>query len=56
MGEKSLEDAFELVQVAGTYIEDGAPRTAADRLRQAASILDQIATERESALAAITSS
>jgi len=35
--------ATELVNLAGTYLDDGAPATAADRLRLAASTLDELA-------------
>ncbi|MBW4972110.1 hypothetical protein KZZ08_00675 [Roseovarius mucosus] len=41
-----LEKAFELVELAGIYVDDGAPATAADRLRKAADLLDVIAVER----------
>lgn len=34
------DEAFRLVDLAGTYVDDGAFKTAADRLRQAADKLD----------------
>lgn len=37
------EEVAELVQMAGIYLADGAPRTAADRLRKAADLLDGFA-------------
>ena len=39
------EQVSELVQLAGIYLADGAPRTAADRLRKAATLLDDFADE-----------
>ena len=34
------DEAFELVELAGTYVDDGAFRTAAAKLREAADRLD----------------
>ncbi len=51
MSQKTIDDVFELVEIAGVYIDDGAPRTAADRLRKAAAILDQLADARENEIA-----
>lgn len=42
----TVDEVFDMVQLAGTYIEDGAPSTAADRLRRAAAMLDKIAEDR----------
>ena len=39
----TTDDAFALVEMAGIYVDDGALRTAADRLRKAADILETIA-------------
>lgn len=40
-----------LVSVAATYADDGAPRTAAARLREAADLLDTIADANDAAIA-----
>ena len=40
----------DLLDVAVTYMEDGAPRTAAARLRDAAARMDRIADERDAYL------
>ncbi|MCB1349823.1 MAG: hypothetical protein KDK11_14740 [Maritimibacter sp.] len=40
------EQIRDLIQLAGIYWEDGAPSTAADRLRKAARLLEQEALER----------
>lgn len=47
----TVDDVFDMVQLAGTYIEDGAPATGADRLRKAAAMLDQIAADRDAIIA-----
>ena len=47
-----LESALEKVELAGVYIEDGAPRSAARILRVAADKLDEAATAKDAALAA----
>lgn len=46
MTQKTIDDVYHLVELAGIYIEDGAPRTAAERLRSAAGILDALANAR----------
>lgn len=48
-----LDQAGDLIELAGTYAGDGAFRTAANRLRQAADLLDQYAADEEQALAEI---
>ena len=50
MSQKTIDDVFDLVEVAGSYINDHAPRIAADRLRSAADILDQLADQRDAEL------
>lgn len=49
---RTPDDAFDLVQMAGVYVDDGAFRTAADRLRQAATILDEVANREAETLTA----
>lgn len=44
------ENAFEKVELAGVYLDDGAPREAARLLRQAADKLDELASERDALL------
>lgn len=48
MSKPTLHDRIgELVELAGVYFEDGAPRTAAVKLRQAADFLEQEANRRD---------
>lgn len=46
------ENVKELVQMASLYFGDGAPQTAADRLRAAADILQEIANKKAAEAAA----
>ncbi|RIA44071.1 hypothetical protein DFR49_2308 [Hephaestia caeni] len=46
------EEALEKVELAGVYLADGAPRSAARCLRGAANKLEQAANLRDQALAA----
>lgn len=48
--EPSTEDAFERVQMAGIYVDDGALRSAARCLREAAAMLEAIAQRQDAAL------
>lgn len=48
----TIERAYELVELAGTYLADGALRTAALRLRSAADVLDEITSREEREMAA----
>ncbi len=50
--EPSTEDAFARVQMAGFYVDDGALRSAARCLREAAAMLEAIARRQDAALAA----
>lgn len=43
----------ELIELAGTYFVDGAPRTAAARLRKAADLCDEIADRKDAFLAKV---
>ena len=47
----NIERTFDLIELAGIYIQDGAPRTAASRLRDAAKLLDQQADALDAILA-----
>lgn len=50
MSGQTLHDRIgDLVELAGVYFEDGAPRTAAVKLRQAADLLEQEANRRDRA-------
>ena len=44
------ESVGELIELAGIYWADGAPRTAAKRLRQAADLLEQEAERRDAVM------
>lgn len=44
---KLAEQALEKVELAGIYLDDGAPRSAARLLREAADKLDKLAGERD---------
>lgn len=48
--EPTTDDAFARVELAGVYVEDGALRSAARCLREAAAMLDTIAERQDSAL------
>lgn len=51
-GEVTTEDAFGRVELAGVYVEDGALRSAARCLREAADMLEAIAERERVALLA----
>ena len=42
----TYDSAIELMEVAQVYLKDGAPETAADRLRQSADLCDAMAKRR----------
>ena len=44
----------ELLQMAAIYFGDGAPQTAADRLRSAADLVQEIADQRAEFIASLT--
>lgn len=44
----------ELIQMAAIYFGDGAPQTAADRLRKAADLVQEIADQRAEFIASLT--
>ena len=50
------DKVFEKVEMAGIYLDDGAPHAAARCLRQAADICDAIAAAKAAALAATVQS
>jgi len=50
---RHLERSYELVELAGTYVEDGALRTAAAQLRKAAERMETAADARDRELGAL---
>lgn len=48
--EPNTEDVFARVELAGVYINDGAPRSAARCLREAAAMLEALAQRQGDAL------
>lgn len=48
-----LQVIEEIIALSRVYLEDGAPRTAAARLRKAADMIDQLADQNEAALASL---
>lgn len=54
-GDTTLSERIgELVELSGIYFSDGAPRTAAKKLREAADLLDAEAARRDGFLAGET--
>ena len=48
-----FQELVRLVEMAGVYMEDGAFRTSADRLRKAAAIAEELADQKDQLLQAI---
>lgn len=48
--EPNTDDVFARVELAGVYIKDGAPRSAARCLREAAVMLEALAERQDAAL------
>ena len=46
----AVEEIYMLIQLAGTYLEDGAPFTAAQRLAEASQLCEQLGAHRAHAL------
>ncbi len=51
--QEKYDEAARLINVSETYLIDGAPATAADRLRKAADLCQEIAEDRQAILSSI---